>query len=127
LYGLRGGAPSASKWTAGCASSFWISDQPPGHEQLSPASPYPAALGLFIYGLRAIALSFASYGLVGLAISTSAEKLSSADRYVLMLFPVFWILALLGRSRWFDTGYRTISPAVMASIAVMAWLGRWLP
>lgn len=82
---------------------------------------------LAIYSFRILPFSFAAYSLVTLGLSTSTRNFVVADRYVLMVFPLFWILALLGKRGWLDAGYRAVSPVLMGSLAILAWLGSWVP
>lgn len=64
-----------------------------------------AFVALTIVGLRTLPPSYLLYVvplLVLLVVSSPATPLASSSRYMLVMFPVFVVLARLGRNRWFD-------------------------
>lgn len=85
------------------------------------------ALATAIYACRRLPSAYSSYAIVSLAVATSAVNAASNDRYVLVLFPLFWALALLGRRSFFDAGYRAAAPLLLGMVAIASFMGRWVP
>lgn len=77
--------------------------------------------GLTLFGARRLPVSytlFAASQIVLLAVRLQPTPLTSTTRYLLVLFPVFVVLAMVGRRRWFDRAWlvgSAIGLAVLAS------------
>ena len=85
------------------------------------------AFGLVIYGFRRLPFALSAYVLAGFVLGTASTRFGSTDRYMMLLFPMFWILAHLGNRKSFDVIYRTLSPGLLALLTVAVSMTRWIP
>ncbi len=71
-----------------------------------------AFIALFAVGLRKLPATYSLYVAPQLFLITAggpATPLASASRYMLAMFPIFVVLGLLGRRRWFHTSWLAAS------------------
>lgn len=61
-----------------------------------------------------------------LPIPGSAAPLDSLDRYVLVIFPIFVVLAAIGKNRSFNVSYLIISLPTFAFLALLFLTGNWM-
>src|SRR5688572_22623947 len=61
---------------------------------------------------------FAAPQVIVILCITKPVPLNSACRYLLVLFPVFVALALLGRNRWLDQGWVVLSTVFLGFFTV---------
>ena len=90
-----------------------------------------ACLLLILAGIRRLPISFVLYGMASLGVLMSAPVLSSRipmtsmSRYVLVLFPVTMVLALLGRWAIFDRLYVLLSTGGLAIFTMLFLNHMW--
>ncbi len=75
--------------------------------------------------------AYAIYGLIffvclQLIASTGFYPLASSGRFMLELFPVFIVIAALGKQRWFHLNYMLISAAILFFLTEQFLAGHWV-
>ena len=69
-------------------------------------------LAAFVVGLRTLPVTYSLYVaplLLVILLGGPATPLQSASRFMLVMFPVFVVLARAGRNRWFNTSWLVTS------------------
>ena len=66
-------------------------------------SSFVLALSMMLYGIRKMRITYILFMIVYTYIAYSPSWLISAERYMLVLFPMYIPLAVLGRKKWADT------------------------
>lgn len=69
-------------------------------------------IALFAVGLRKLPATYSLYvapQLVLITVGGTVTPLESASRFMLVMFPIFVVLGLLGRRRWFHTSWLVAS------------------
>ncbi|HET7026482.1 MAG TPA: hypothetical protein VFI28_02195 [Candidatus Limnocylindrales bacterium] len=114
-----GGRNFHPPWDVAAASWQWVLDH---HDSLQLVNlvTLAAAIGLVVAAVRRLPLSYTLLALpqlVLLATRLQPTPLTATTRYVLVVFPVFVVLALLGRSRRFDRLWLVGSSVGLALLA----------
>lgn len=89
---IRNFAVNAATWQPEVSASLWI-------PQLAAIV---FALVLLIYGINKLRASYMAYFLVYLFISISPTWLLSGPRYIMALFPIYMLLAIISRNKYAD-------------------------
>lgn len=90
---------------------------------LSFVGPWKFARKDWVYPLYAVV---AYLFCICLPIPTSLAILDSLDRYVLIIFPAFIVLAEMGKERNFNISYLLISLPTLAFFALLFLTGNWM-
>ena len=104
-------------WTLLALSWQYILRQASAHEALNLGLLLLTG-ALLLYGLRRLPFAYTLYAAPHLLLiatrQTTASPLASASRYVLVLFPAFVALALLGRHRRLHSSWLLLSTLLLA-------------
>lgn len=82
-------------------------------------------LGLAIRTLRFLPVSFSVYSLVSIAIPLFTPTLSSIPRFILPIFPIFIVLALV-KNEYIKLFYQIISLMLLSALATLFINGYWV-
>ena len=82
-----------------------------------------SALGLMAVGAKKQRPSYVAYFLIYFAVSMGTTWLLSAPRYLMVLFPLLFAMADLGRRKWVD-GALTFSCLLLGQLYLYAYIGR---
>jgi Gpi18-like mannosyltransferase len=83
-------------------------------------------LGLSITAAVRLRVSYGVYAILSYWFVTAWGSLASVPRYALAVFPIFIVLALLGRSRLFHQAYLVSACALSAFFMMMFAVWRWV-
>lgn len=101
---LWGGRNFHAPWDVAAASWQWFLDHHDGLQLFNLVALF-GSIALVVAGSRILPLSYTLLALPQLllpALRIQPTPLTSTNRYVLVVFPVFVLLALIGRNRRFD-------------------------
>jgi Mannosyltransferase (PIG-V) len=118
---LWGGTDFHPPWAVVAASVTWIVERGDGMQAVNLATLLGAAVVL-ILGARRMPLTYSLYAwppLLLIATRIQPTPLTSTTRYVLVLFPIFVVLALLGGRPWFRRAWVAISLIGLGVLATM--------
>lgn len=114
-----GGRNFHAPWDVAAASWQWFLDHADPLQLVNLVSLF-GAIALVLIGVRRLPLSYTLLALPQLlliALRIQPTPLTSTTRYVLVVFPVFVVLALAGRSRRFDRLWTVLSVFGLALLA----------
>ena len=114
-----GGREFHPPWEVLAASVTWAIDKGDPLQALNAAALVGFAV-LTLVGVRRLPASytlFAASQLLLISIRLQPTPLTSTTRYLLVLFPVFVVLAGFGRRRWFDRAWLVASSVGLAVLA----------
>jgi len=80
---------------------------------------------LTIYSFFKIRLSYSLYALITWLVVTSTSFMISVPRFILTMFPIFIVLAILGRKKWVNYAIIFISLMLYALFLFQFVRGRW--
>lgn len=118
---LWGGTDFHPPWALVAASVGWIIERGDGMQALNLAALLGAAVLLAI-GARRMPLTYSLYAwppLLLVATRIQPTPLTSTTRYVLVLFPVFVVAALLTEHPWLQRAWLVISLIFLGVLATM--------
>jgi hypothetical protein len=116
---LWGGTEFHPPWALVAASVGWILEHGDGLQALNLAVLLGAAV-LLIVGARRMPLAYSLYAwppLVLVATRIQPTPLTSTTRYVLVLFPVFVVAALLTNHPWLQRAWLVVSILLLGVVA----------
>lgn len=114
-----GGREFRPPWEVLAASVSWAIEKGDPLQALN-ATALVGFGGLTLLGARRLPASytlFAASQILLLAVRLQPTPLTSTTRYLLVLFPVFVVLAVVGRRRWFDRAWLVGSSTGLAVLA----------
>lgn len=82
-------------------------------------------LGLTLRSLRFLPISFSVYSLISIAIPLFTPTLSSIPRFILPIFPIFIVLALV-KNEYIKLIYQIISLMLLSALAILFINGYWV-
>jgi hypothetical protein len=84
------------------------------------------ALAVVLFAAVRLRLSYGFYAVVCFCFVTAWGTFDSVPRYVLVIFPIFIALALLGKNRAFHQAYILIASGLAALLMVRFALWQWV-
>lgn len=118
---LWGGTDFHPPWALVAASVGWIVEREDGIQALNLVALLGAAI-LLAVGARRMPLTYSLYAwppLLLIATRIQPTPLTSTTRYVLVLFPVFVVAALLTEHPWLLRAWLVISLVLLGALATM--------
>jgi hypothetical protein len=118
---LWGGTDFHPPWALVAASVGWIIERQDGMQALNLGALLGAA-ALLVAGARRMPLTYSLYAwppLLLIATRIQPTPLTSTTRYVLVLFPVFVVAALLTEHPWLQRAWLAISVVLLGVLATM--------
>ena len=118
---LWGGTDFHPPWALVAASIGWMIEREDGIQALNLAALLGAAI-LLAVGARRMPLTYSLYAwppLLLIATRIQPTPLTSTTRYVLVLFPVFVVAALLTEHPWLQRAWLAISLILLGALATM--------
>jgi hypothetical protein len=118
---LWGGTEFHPPWALVAASVGWIVERGDGMQALNLGTLLCAA-ALLVAGARRMPLAYSLYAwppLLLIAMRIQPTPLTSTTRYVLVLFPVFVVAALLTEHPWLQRAWLVISVLFLGVLATM--------
>ncbi len=115
-----GGRDFHAPWEVLAASLSWAVEKGDPVQALNAAALVGFGV-VTLLGARRLPASYTLYAasqLLLLSIRLQPTPLTSTTRYLLVLFPVFVVLATFGRRRWFDRAWLVASSIGLAILAV---------
>jgi hypothetical protein len=91
--------------------------------QLGPPAVFVV---LMILGVRRLRGSYTAFTVIMGAVMLSANRYWSITRFILVLFPAFMMLGLLGRKRWVHLAYTVVSTPLSALLMMRFALNQWV-
>jgi hypothetical protein len=85
-----------------------------------------AAIALIVFAAVRLRATYSVYAVLCFCFVTSWGTFDSVPRYVLMIFPVFIALAILGRNRAFHQTYLLIASGLAAFLMIRFALWQWV-
>jgi hypothetical protein len=86
---------------------------------------FASAVALTLGGLRRLPASLGAYTVASLLVPLFTGSLMSGQRFVLVLFPLFVLLAMLGARPAFELTWRTVSLPLLGAFTVLFAAGFW--
>jgi hypothetical protein len=118
---LWGGTDFHPPWAVVWASLAWIVERGDGMQAINFVTLVGAA-GLLAIGARRMPITYSLYAwppLLLIATRIQPTPLTSTTRYVLVLFPVFVVAAMLAERPWLRRAWLTISLIFLGTLATM--------
>jgi hypothetical protein len=118
---LWGGTEFHPPWAVVAASVSWIIERGDGMQAINLATLAGAGVLLAI-GARRLPVTYSLYAwppLLLIATRIQPTPLTSTTRYVLVLFPVFVVAAMLAERPWLRRAWLTISLIFLGTLATM--------
>ena len=122
---LWGGTDFHPPWALIAASVGWIVEREDGIQALNLATLVGAAI-LLVVGARRMPLTYSLYAwppLLLIATRIQPTPLTSTTRYILVLFPVFVVAALLTEHPWLLRAWLVVSLVLLGALTAMFLLG----
>jgi hypothetical protein len=118
---LWGGTDFHPPWAVVATSLGWIIERGDGMQAINLVTLLAAA-ALLVVGARRMPLTYSLYAwppLLLIATRIQPTPLTSTTRYVLVLFPVFVVAAMLADRPWLRRAWLTISLIFLGTLATM--------
>lgn len=122
---LWGGTDFHPPWVVVSAAFSWAVERGDGIEAINLAALLGSAL-LLVVGARSMPLTYSLYAwppLLLIATRVQPTPLTSTTRYVLVLFPIFVVLALLTDRPWLRQAWLVVSILLLGALATMFFQG----
>jgi len=84
-------------------------------------------LALLVVMFRRLPLEYSSWCAVSVLVALSSDNIDSFERYCLVAFPFFWVLALLTTRRWMERAVTAAWGAGLVMVTVLAVLEITIP
>ena len=125
---LWGGTDFHPPWAVVAASIGWIVERGDAIQALNLLALIGAAV-LLLVGARRMPIAYSLYAwppLLLIATRIQPTPLTSTTRYVLVLFPVFVVVALVAEHRWARAGWIVVSLVVLGVLSALFVQGEFV-
>lgn len=123
-----GGTQFHPPWAVVAASWGWIAERGDGMQAINLLALI-GSTGILLYGVRKLPITWSLYAwppLLLLASRIQPTPLTSTSRYVLVIFPIFVVAALLTENRRPAIGWLVISTLLLGLLATMFLEGKFV-